>query len=91
MKATKKEMLRVYKESGLNGLYAYLRKNGIAYERDVYNFGLEGAKKAEQMKREFLAEDKGEKILRFHYYCTSVTARNGFSYNRLRGIEITIL
>ena len=90
-KVGKKQIMNVYKECGLKGLYSFLRKNEINYTTSVVEFGLDSSLKSKQEKNDWL-EDKPEKgIFRFHYYSIGVKSRkNGYHYNIIRGIEITI-
>ena len=85
---TNEEINLVYKEKGLNGVYALLRKNGVKYKVVVNEFGLNTNKQALKEKSEWINEGN----LRFHYYSLSVKSRKtGYTYNRIRGIEIVIL
>lgn len=90
-KISKKELVKVHQNEGLNGLYAYLRRNGIEFEKSVKEFGLNGSKKSVTAKQNWLSEKTDNKTLRFHYYGIGVKARKtGFNYNILRGIEISL-
>ncbi len=82
------EINNVYSKKGLNGVYAFLRKNGVKYTTEVVEFGLATNKEANKIKNEWLKS--GE--LRFHYANLQVrSAKTGWKYNRLRGIEIILL
>ena len=82
------EIKKVYEQKGLNGVYAFLRKNGVNYKTKVEYFGLATNKEAAKDKIEWLKS--GE--LRFHYANLQVkSAKTGWKYNRLRGIEIILL
>ena len=82
------EINNVYSKKGLNGVYAFLRKNGVNYKTKVEYFGLATNKEAAKDKIEWLKS--GE--LRFHYANLQVkSAKTGWKYNRLRGIEIILL
>ena len=81
----------IYKEKGLNGVNNYLKRKGIKHKKTVYEFGLQGNKSAQEEKLNFLST-KEKNIYYFHYYCISVKSRkNGYGYNKLRGIKIEIL
>lgn len=82
------EINNVYIQKGLNGVYAFLRKNNIQYKTRVEYFGLATNKEAVKDKIEWLKS--GE--LRFHYANKQVkSAKTGWKYNRLRCIEIILL
>ena len=82
------EINNVYSKKGLNGVYAFFRKNGVNYKTKVEYFGLATNKEAAKDKIEWLKS--GE--LRFHYANLQVkSAKTGWKYNRLRGIEIILL
>jgi len=84
----KKQIATVYSQKGLNGVYAFLRKNQIPYELDVVEFGLHTNKKALKQKDAFLKADP----LHFHYYSVVRRGRqNGYKYKVLRGLKITLL
>ena len=91
---TKKEILKVYNENGLNGLYAYMRKNGIKYEKEIFEFGLDDCRnscKNCKYKKNWLNEKTDKNVFRFHYYSIGIKSRKtGYNYNIIRGIEITI-
>lgn len=83
-----KEIVKVYNEKGLNGLYAFLRRNDIKFGKIVCNFGLETNKNAREKKSRFVDPEK----LQFHYYSRSIQSRkNKFNYNLLRGVKIVLL
>jgi len=83
---TEKEIKKLYNEKGLNSIHAYLKRNNINYKQEIIEFGLQGNKKAEKAKKEFL---KGS--LCFHYYSQGVTSyKTKYMYNILRGTKITI-
>ena len=89
-KTSKKEMMSVYKERGLNGLYSFLRKKGINFTKNVIDFGLSGSTKVANEKKEWLEEKTDSKTIRFHYYSVGIKSRRtGYNYNIIRGIEIT--
>lgn len=83
----KKAAIEIYNAKGLNGLYAFLRKNGIKFEKGVYEFGF--AHKGAVAKKAFMDEKTNAHTMRFHYYAVIKTARNGYKAKLLRGIEIT--
>lgn len=84
----KTQLLEVYKSKGLNGLYAYMRKQGISFTTDTREFGLHTNKKAHEEKDSWLKAETGNE-LRLHYYSVAVVSRRtGWSYNRIRGIAI---
>lgn len=84
----KREIALVYSKKGLNGVYAFLKKNKIRYELAVIEFGLHTNKKAQEQKEAFLKADP----LNFHYYSLLRRGqRNGYKYNVLRGLKITLL
>lgn len=90
MKATKitKEIQKTYREKGLNSIYAFLKRNGINYKVAVVEFGLQTNSLAVREKSQWMEN----KDLRFHYYSLGIKSRKtGFSYNRIRGIEIILL
>lgn len=89
MKATLEQIRQIeniYKESGLNAVNYYIKRQGIEAERNVYEFGF--GKKASQEKFDFLNSEKKKRVLRFHYYSISKKCRkNGMSFNLIRAIE----
>lgn len=91
-RTNKKELVNVYNEKGLNGLYAFLRKHGINYTKEINEFGLNCSKKTYDKKKEWLNERTDKNTLRFHHYCINVKSRKtGYSYNKIRGIQLNIL
>lgn len=85
---SRKEMVEVYNEKGLNGLYAFLRKHNIKFEKEIHEFGLETNSKAVAEKRAFVNPMK----LQFHYYSKLITSRKTkWTYNRIRAIKIVLL
>ena len=89
-KLNKNVLMFIHSEHGLNGLYAYLRKHGIKFDKSIIEFGLNSSKKANEAKENWLSETTDKNTFRFHYYSVSVKARKtGFNYNKIRGIEIT--
>ena len=90
-KTSKKEMMSVYKERGLNGLYSFLRKKGKNFSKSIIEFGLSESTKAAQEKEEWLEGKTDIKTIRFHYYSVCIHSRKiGYNYNIIRGIEIII-
>lgn len=84
---SRKEMVEVYNEKGLNGLYAFLRKHNIKFEKEIHSFGLDN-KGSRKEKAEFIDHKK----LQFHYYSKLITSRKtGWSYNNIRAIKIVLL
>ena len=84
-------ILATYKTKGLNGLYAFLRKNNIAYNQQYINFGWANSKKANELKAAFLGAPKSlTNGINLHYYSVCVRCKNGYSINMLRGTKITI-
>lgn len=82
-----KEIVQIRNEKGLISLYAYFRRNLIAYRTEVLEFGLNTNKGARDAKKQFLSESP----LNFHYHSVMVrSSRSGWSYNRLRGIKIVL-
>ena len=86
---TKKNLIDVYNVKGLNGLYAFLRKNGVNYKREEFEFGLNTNAKTGLAKQEFLNAQTADNVLHLHYASRGVTARNGFKYTILRALQIT--
>ena len=85
---SRKEMVEVYSQKGLNGLYAFLKKHNIPFKKEVYEFGLETNSKARAAKRAFVDPNK----LQFHYYSLAVKSkRTKWTYNRIRAIKIVLL
>ena len=84
----KKQVVEIYKAKGLTSVYSFLKKQGINFRKNVVEFGLHTNKQALMEKNEWINEND----LRFHYYSISVKSRKtGYTYNRIRGIEIVIL
>lgn len=79
----------IYKEKGLNGVRAYLKRNNILYRADIHAFGLHTSKKAIEAKADFLNNN----VLAFHYYSLGgrKNRNNGFTYNEIRAIQFIIL
>lgn len=88
MTTTIENPAQVYREKGLNGLYAFLRKNKINYTTRVESFGLQG-QKTWSAKQEWL-EERIPGTIRMHYHSRLIHSR-GWNYNLLRGIEIVFL
>jgi len=76
---------KIYKDKGLNGLYAYLKKSQIPFTTEVVEFGWD-SEKARNEKERWLTQSP----LSFHYYSTGGKARSGFQVNMLRGIRVII-
>lgn len=90
-KVSKKQIMNVYNEHGLNGLYSFLRKNEIDYSTSIAEFGLNSSLKSKQEKNDWLEEKTEKGVFRFHYYSIGIKSRrSGYSYNIIRGIEITL-
>ena len=89
-RVTKSELLSVYREHGLNGLWAYGRKHDIYFVTEVFTFGLASNKSSHVAKLNFLNSDKHlSHCLHLHYYSYLVSARHGnFRTNVLRGISV---
>ena len=84
----KKQVVEVYKAKGLKSVYSFLRKQGIAFHKNVVEFGLHTNKIANEEKRSWVNNQE----LRFHYYSIGIRSRHtGYGYNIIRGIEIVIL
>ena len=79
---------KVYKEKGLNGLYAFLRKSKIDFITEVVEFGWD-SNKARNKKDQWMTQSS-PMCLHFHYYSTGGKAKSGFQINMLRGIKIII-
>ena len=91
MKTTKKQILEVYSEKGLLGVRALLRRNKTAFTESVEHFGLETNRNARSSKFNFLSEKTDKNTVRFHYYSILVRSRSGWSYNKIRAVEIKLL
>jgi len=80
------EIKNVYAEKGLNGVYDFLKRNGINYTVKIKKFG--GATYQNNIeKMEWISESN----LRFDYESErKVSDVNGKTYYILRGIEIII-
>lgn len=88
---TIKKVNEVYKERGLKSVYSFLKANSIKYKRVVHEFGLKGTKYAETEKSNFI-EKIEPNTFKAHYYSVSVKSRKtGFSYNKIRAIEIILI
>ena len=84
----KKQVVEIYNAKGLKSVYSFLRKQGIKFRLNVVEFGLNTNQKACNEKQNWINNSK----LRFHYYSLGIRARySGYSYNRIRGIEIVLL
>jgi len=81
----RKEIINLYNEKGINSVYAFLKRNNIDYTKNVIEFGLD-SKKTNVKKTEWLNIEE----LKFHYYSQLIKAKSGWSYNLIRGIEISI-
>jgi len=89
MRTSKKQLMAVYNEKGLNSLYAFMKRNKITYTREVYEFGLQGSRNTFSGYSDFLDEKTDRNTLHLHLYSVGVKSRkNGYSYNIVRGIEI---
>ena len=81
----------IYKEKGLNSAYGFLKRNNIEYKRTVHEFGLQNCKRAEKEKKDFIAEQE-EYTFKAHLFAIGIKSRKtGFSYNRIRAIEIKLI
>lgn len=80
--------MAVYTEKGLNGLYSYLRHNGIPFKKTIIEFGF-GAKAVDE-RHEWYNESTPDEL--HIYYCNRlVTCRNsGWRVNVIRGIVIEL-
>lgn len=87
MKTIKKQVAEIYNKKGLNAVYSFLNKQGIEFKKNVVEFGLHTNKKAAEEKNNWINNNE----LRFHYYSVGFMARSGYRYNRIRGIELTII
>lgn len=85
----KTTLLKVYRENGLRGLISYMNKNNIPYSRQNIEFGLDSNNNSLRDKVEFL-ENSNEKEIHLHYYSVSKKGKNGYIYNLLRGVKITL-
>ena len=92
MKTTEKnseivnEINNVYVEKGLNGVYAFLKRNGINYTVEIKKFG-SATYQNNIEKMQWISDSK----LRFDYESERrVSDVNGKRYSILRGIEIII-
>lgn len=83
----KNQVAEIYKERGLKGVYSFLKQSGISFNKNVVEFGLRTNKTACAEKTEWVNSSE----LRFHYYSIGIKARSGYSYNKIRGIEIILL
>ena len=84
----KKQIVDVYNAKGLKSVYSFLSKQGIKFQKNVVEFGLNTNSKAGKEKSNWINVSE----LRFHYYSLGIRARHsGYSYNRIRGIEIVLL
>lgn len=75
--------------SGLNTIYSILTKNGYTYQKEVFNFGLHTNKQAQKDKEDFLNEQTDSNVVHLHYYSLAIKAKNGYTYNRIRGLKLT--
>lgn len=80
----KKQAVEIYNAKGLVSVYSFLKKQGIAFRKNVVEFGLHTNKAANEEKNSWVNKNE----LRFHYFSLGIKARSGYSYNRIRGIEI---
>jgi len=92
MKTTEKnseivnEINNVYVEKGLNGVYAFLKRNGINYTVEIKKFG-SATYQNNIEKMQWISDSK----LRFDYESERrVSDVSGKRYSILRGIEIII-
>ncbi len=92
MKTTEKnseivnEINNVYVEKGLNGVYAFLKRNGINYTVEIKKFG-SATYQNNIEKMQWISDSK----LRFDYESEKkVSDVTGKRYHILRGIEIII-
>lgn len=84
----KNAIVEVYKAKGLKSVYSFLKKQGVKFSLNIVEFGLHTSLKAGKEKYNWINSSE----LRFHYYSLGIRARHsGYSYNRIRGIEIVIL
>lgn len=87
------EINNVYVEKGLNGVYAFLRKNGVKFTTRVVDFGWTTNQKNYEKREQWLAESPLH--LPFHNKCTISTfggyKNRGYRCQILRGIEIILL
>ena len=84
----KAKAIETYKESGLNKMYSFLKKNGIYFKKEVYEFGLDSNRQHCEDKKNWINVNE----LQFHYYSLGIKPRKtGYSYDRIRGIRIVLL
>lgn len=82
-----KELREVHKNGNMNNVYGWLNRNGFKYKKHIVEFGLDNKTNSDE-KSEWL---KGSD-LRFHLYSVLVRSKKtGWSYNRIRGVEIEII
>jgi len=80
------EINNVYVEKGLNGVYAFLKRNGINYTVEIKKFGSSTYQNNIE-KMQWISESN----LRFDYESEKkVSDVTGKRYHILRGIEIII-
>ena len=92
MKTIKNQLLELSKQgNSLNIIYSELRKNGLHFKKEVFEFGLHTSKSANLEKELFLNEKTADNVIHLHYHSLAVKARSGYTYNRIRGMKITIL
>ena len=82
----KKQVVEIYNSKGLNSVYSFLKKQNIPFETNVVEFGLHTNKAANEAKANWINKSK----LCFHYYSLGIKARSGYSYIRIRGIQIIL-
>ena len=75
-----------YVQSGLIGVYAFLKRHDIPFEKQIIDFGLHTNQKAKAQKAELCTNEP----LVFHYYNQQIT-HNNYRYNRIRAIRIVLL
>lgn len=86
----KVKLLEVYNAKGLNGLWAYMRKNNIEYTKTIFEFGYASNYNAGLAKKKFVEEATPENVLQLHFAARGVTSRrNGFHTNIIQGVKIT--
>ena len=92
MKATKKQIKAQYETSGLNGVYALLKRTNTHYLVGTKIFGWKSNKNLNE-RTKWLNMRTKKNELHFHYYALQYHARNGngYSCNLIRGRAIILL
>lgn len=92
MKATKKQIKAQYETSGLNGVYALLKRTNTNYLVGTKVFGWKSNKNLNE-RTKWLNMRTKKNELHFYYYALRYHARNGNGYNcdLIRGRAIILL